>query len=259
MCEDQRKADLLQHAVRHGVVGLRLADDPLQIESLVEVERRQAKETRTIALTSQICAPHMQMHAAEFARHDILERRMSNGFTVDTPCEHEASKPINRRQFIIGKFVGIQTAVLVLVLPVVVAFWFLIVYKVLYDAREGSLETTAAMARVEAFRILQPALLEALEQFDQVFSVLEDDDAVQMQRIYEWAKAGGREKDISPELEGLVRSAALTDAQIEAKIEQMREARKARDFVASDQIRAELLAQGILIEQTKEGIRWRRK
>ncbi len=73
------------------------------------------------------------------------------------------SKPINRRQFIIGKFVGIQTAVLVLVLPVVAAFWCLIVYKVLYDAREGSLETTAAMARVEAFRILQPVVLGLLE------------------------------------------------------------------------------------------------
>jgi ABC-type transport system involved in multi-copper enzyme maturation permease subunit len=73
------------------------------------------------------------------------------------------SKPINRRQFIIGKFVGIQTAVLVLVLPVVAAFWGLIVYKVLYDAREGSLETTAAMARVEAFRILQPVVLSLLE------------------------------------------------------------------------------------------------
>jgi ABC-type transport system involved in multi-copper enzyme maturation permease subunit len=73
------------------------------------------------------------------------------------------SKPINRRQFIVGKFVGIQTAVLVLVLPVVAAFWCLIVYKVLYDAKEGSLETTAAMARVEAFRILQPAVLGLLE------------------------------------------------------------------------------------------------
>jgi ABC-type transport system involved in multi-copper enzyme maturation permease subunit len=73
------------------------------------------------------------------------------------------SKPINRRQFIIGKFLGIQTAVLVLVLPVVAAFWCLIVYKVLYDAKEGALETTAAMARLEAFRILQPAVLGLLE------------------------------------------------------------------------------------------------
>ena len=42
--QDERKADLLQHAVRHPVVGFRFADDALQIESLIEVERRQAKD-----------------------------------------------------------------------------------------------------------------------------------------------------------------------------------------------------------------------
>ncbi len=104
-----------------------------------------------------------------------------------------------------------------------------------------------------------PALLAPLEQFDQVFSVLQDDDAAQMQRIYEWAKAEGREKDVSPELENVLRSASLTDGQIDVKIAQMADARKARDFAMSDKIRAELTAQGILIEQTKEGIRWRRK
>jgi ABC-type transport system involved in multi-copper enzyme maturation permease subunit len=73
------------------------------------------------------------------------------------------SKPINRRQFIIGKFLGIQAAVLVLVVPVVIAFWGLIVYKVLYDAREGALEVTAAQARVEACRIIPAVVLSLLE------------------------------------------------------------------------------------------------
>lgn len=104
-----------------------------------------------------------------------------------------------------------------------------------------------------------PALLTALEQFDQIFSVLKDDDAAQMQSIYQWAKAEARETQISPELEEIVRSAKLSDAQIDAKIAGMVEARKARDFATSDKIRAELIAQGILVEQTKEGIRWRRK
>ena len=104
-----------------------------------------------------------------------------------------------------------------------------------------------------------PPLVAALNQFDNIFSVLQDDDAAQMQRTCEWAKAQGRDKDISPQLLDIVRSAALTDAQIDAKIAQMAEARKARDFAASDAIRAELTANGILIEQTKDGIRWRRK
>ena len=102
-------------------------------------------------------------------------------------------------------------------------------------------------------------IVAAMNDFDAVFSVLQDDDAALMQSIYDWAKPEGREKDISPELLDIVRSAALTDAQIDAKIAQMGEARKARDFKASDAIRAELAAQGILIEQTKDGIRWRRK
>src|SRR6476660_4552090 len=101
-------------------------------------------------------------------------------------------------------------------------------------------------------------LVSALDQFDEIFSVLQDDDVAQMQRIHEWAKAEGREKDISSELEEIVRSAALSDQQIDAKIEQMSAARKARDFATSDAIRAELIANGILIEQTKDGIRWRR-
>ena len=104
-----------------------------------------------------------------------------------------------------------------------------------------------------------PSLLAVLNQFDEIFSVLHDDDAAQMQHVLEWAKAEGREKDVSPELLDIVRSNALTDEQIDAKIAHMNAARKARDFAASDAIRSELTAQGILIEQTKDGIRWRRK
>ncbi|MBW3543560.1 MAG: ABC transporter permease, partial [Planctomycetes bacterium] len=47
------------------------------------------------------------------------------------------SKPINRRQFIVGKYLGILQAVLWLVVPVSIAFLFLIYFKVGYDARES--------------------------------------------------------------------------------------------------------------------------
>jgi len=105
---------------------------------------------------------------------------------------------------------------------------------------------------------VQP-LLAVLTQFDEIFSVLNDDDAAKMQSIYEWAKAEGREKDISPELRAIVSSAALSEEQIGIKITQMFDARKARDFATSDNIRAHLLANGIIVEQTKDGVRWRRK
>jgi cysteinyl-tRNA synthetase len=39
----------------------------------------------------------------------------------------------------------------------------------------------------------------------------------------------------------------------------MKAARAGKNFARSDAIRAELTANGIVIEQTKEGVRWRRK
>jgi cysteinyl-tRNA synthetase len=102
-------------------------------------------------------------------------------------------------------------------------------------------------------------LVSTLDQFDEIFGVLKDDDAAKMQRVADWAKSEGREKDISPELMEALRSNALSDEQVNQKIEEMKAARAAKNFAASDAIRAELTANGILIEQTKEGVRWRRK
>jgi cysteinyl-tRNA synthetase len=105
---------------------------------------------------------------------------------------------------------------------------------------------------------VQP-LLSTLDQFDEIFAVLKDDDSAKMQRVADWTKAEGREKEISPELLEALRSSSLTDEQVNQKIEEMKAARAAKNFAASDAIRAELTANGILIEQTKEGVRWRRK
>jgi cysteinyl-tRNA synthetase len=102
-------------------------------------------------------------------------------------------------------------------------------------------------------------LLGALGKFDEIFAVLKDEDASRMQRVLEWAKSEGREKDVSPELVEALRSAGTSDADIEAKVKAMSDARKARNFALSDQIRSELTTQGILVEITKDGIRWRRK
>jgi cysteinyl-tRNA synthetase len=56
-----------------------------------------------------------------------------------------------------------------------------------------------------------------------------------------------------------VQSGGLSDADIEKNIAAMEAARKARDFKVSDGLRAELTAAGIIIENTKDGVRWRRK
>ena len=102
-------------------------------------------------------------------------------------------------------------------------------------------------------------LLAALEQFDEIFGVLKDDDQPKMKAILDWARAEGREKDISPELLEIAGSAQLGDEQVNQKLAEMEAARKARNFKASDALRAELTAEGIIVENTKEGVRWRRK
>jgi cysteinyl-tRNA synthetase len=102
-------------------------------------------------------------------------------------------------------------------------------------------------------------LLTALAKFDEIFAVLDDDDGPKMKRVSEWASGEGREKDISSELREAIQSGQLSDAVIEKKIVEMKAARTARDFKSSDALRAELANQGILVEITKDGIRWRRK
>jgi cysteinyl-tRNA synthetase len=102
-------------------------------------------------------------------------------------------------------------------------------------------------------------LLAALEKFDEIFGVLKDDDQPKMKAIFDWARAEGREKEISPELLEIAGSVQLTDEQINQKLAQMEAARKARNFKTSDALRAELTAAGIIVENTKDGVRWRRK
>jgi cysteinyl-tRNA synthetase len=104
-----------------------------------------------------------------------------------------------------------------------------------------------------------PPLLAALIKFDEIFAVLDDDDVPKMKRVLEWAVAEGREKDISEELREAVQSGKLSDADIENRIAEMKAARAARDFKRSDAIRAELADAGVLVEITKDGVRWRRK
>jgi cysteinyl-tRNA synthetase len=101
-------------------------------------------------------------------------------------------------------------------------------------------------------------LLAALEKFDEIFAVLKDDSS-KMRQVFDWAATEGRENDISSELRDAVQSGQLSDAAIEKKIAEMEAARSARNFKVSDAFRAELTAGGIVIENTKDGVRWRRK
>jgi cysteinyl-tRNA synthetase len=76
-----------------------------------------------------------------------------------------------------------------------------------------------------------PAALEFLARFDEVFDVLRP----------------------------TAQSGFLADADVEAMIAERAAAKKRRDFARADQIREQLLEQGVVLEDTKGGVRWKRK
>ena len=105
------------------------------------------------------------------------------------------------------------------------------------DALDDDLETSGARAAVfQMVRDLNKmdvshsdglAAVEQLMKFDQVFGVLD------------WPK-----QDI--------------DKDIETLIEQRQQARKDKDFARADKIRDDLMAMGIVLEDTPQGVRWKR-
>src|SRR5438270_9760148 len=58
-----------------------------------------------------------------------------------------------------------------------------------------------------------PALLGAIERFDEIFAVLADDDPQKIKTILDWARGEGREKEIRSEALALAGSAQLSDAE----------------------------------------------
>jgi cysteinyl-tRNA synthetase len=96
-------------------------------------------------------------------------------------------------------------------------------------------DTNAAMDCGEFRAGDVPALEDALARFDAGFAVLEERmDA------------------------GYGAAAEITDAEVEALLAERQKARARRDFARADQIRQELAEKGIVVEDTKDGARWKR-
>ena len=89
-------------------------------------------------------------------------------------------------------------------------------------------ETNAALDRKEAAAGEVAAARAALERFDAVLGVLD-------------------------------RTPAVLDEEIDAMIQKRQDARKAKDYAESDRIRVALAAQGIVLEHTPQGVRWKRR
>jgi cysteinyl-tRNA synthetase len=102
-------------------------------------------------------------------------------------------------------------------------------------------------------------LLGTLTWFDEIFAVMSDDDAAKVRQVLEWAKQEGRIQEASETTVEVAKSVELSDAKIEKLIAERQAARKARNFARSDEIRNELASAGIILEDTKDGVRWKRK
>jgi len=89
--------------------------------------------------------------------------------------------------------------------------------------------------------------------------VIEDRDAEQTRAALKWADAEGRMAEVSAEVLAKFGSNSLDDAAIDALVEERTLAKKQRNFARADAIRNELLEQGIVLEDSKDGVRWKRK
>jgi cysteinyl-tRNA synthetase len=82
-----------------------------------------------------------------------------------------------------------------------------------------------------------------LAAFDEVFSVITDDDAEKLQELGYGPGSSG-----------------LSDAEVEALVAERQAARQRRDFAKSDEIRSKLAEHAIIVEDSKDGsVRWKRK
>jgi cysteinyl-tRNA synthetase len=102
-------------------------------------------------------------------------------------------------------------------------------------------------------------VLKTLAQFDEIFAVLHDDDAGKVRTIVGWAQQEGLQDKITPAAAEIAKAAALSDAEVEQLVAEHSQARKSRDYARSDEIRNQLAEQGIILENTKDGVRWKRK
>jgi cysteinyl-tRNA synthetase len=100
------------------------------------------------------------------------------------------------------------------------------------------------------------AILKVLMDFDAVFDVIEDYDAEPTRRALEWAEQSGRMAEVAPEL--LARQ-GLSDEAINSLVTERTMAKKMRNFARADQIRNELAEKGVILEDSKDGVRWKRK
>jgi len=90
-------------------------------------------------------------------------------------------------------------------------------------------EVNTALTRDEVLEDNKQEILRLLERFDTVLNIFGDGQS------------------------------EMLDAEIQSLIDERQEARRRRDFARGDEIRDQLLARGINLEDTRDGVRWKRR
>jgi cysteinyl-tRNA synthetase len=128
-----------------------------------------------------------------------------------------------------------------------------------------------AMDRGEFRDADRGAFIDTLQRWDRIFAVLDDDDHaklvkfgfVQPSATAVDSPAVASAETVTPGMgsglpsSGLVET--LSDEEIEKLIAERAAARRGGDYARSDEIRANLLKAGVILEDTKAGARWKRK
>ncbi len=120
-----------------------------------------------------------------------------------------------------------------------------------------AVNTAADQSRLTRFDAEETLAL--LNKFDSIFAILVDRDAELTRAALTWAEAEGHMDHVAPEVLEAFGTASLTDAAIDALVLERTQAKQQRNFARADAIRNELLEKGILLEDSKEGVRWKRK
>jgi cysteinyl-tRNA synthetase len=117
------------------------------------------------------------------------------------------------------------------------------------------------------------AYLDVLERWDRIFAVLDDRDYAKLREFGFVREKAAEVQDalgLGDPVEARVTAAGdgsaeavlvetLSEAEIERRIADREQARRSGDYAQADQVREELMAAGVVIEDTKGGTRWKRK
>ena len=105
--------------------------------------------------------------------------------------------------------------------------------------------------------------LAVLERWDRIFAVLEDNDHAKLLQFgfiqAADLTAAQTESVIGNGYTKTVFVETLAEGEVERRIAERNAVRRGGDFARADKIRDELLAAGVILEDTKAGTRWKRK